>query len=215
MRQNDGSPPIGELDFPPNGASTLDEYNERALAKDAKRAAAQQATEKPPPPAILLTPAISRLEAAVIQQVELDCTELVANGSLQVPPGYSVANAMRSAGLKLLGVTDRNKRPALEVCTPASIIEALFSMIVQGLDPGRDQCHFIVHGNQLVCRRSSMGALSVARRAEPALEISSVAVFEGETITFKMVRGVRFVDTHESNPEAVARWRGHRRLRLG
>ena len=77
-------------------------------------------------------------------------------------------------------------------------------MIVQGLDPGRDQCHFIVHGNQLVCRRSSMGALSVARRAEPALEVSTVAVFEGETITFRMERGVRFVATHESNPEAVA-----------
>ena len=193
MPRNDGSPPpIGKLDFPPDGAL------ERVPQQDTL-------TEKPTPPAEPSTAhAIARLEASVVRQVEQDCAALVAGGSLQVPTDYSVANAMRSAGLKLLSVTDRNRRPALEVCTPASVVEALFSMVVQGLDPGRDQCHFIVHGNQLACRRSSMGALSVARRAEPALEISTIAVFEGDTITFRTERGVRFVDTHESNPEAVA-----------
>ena len=58
----------------------------------------------------------------VLQKIE----GFVKDGGLRLPENYSVANNMKSAWLVLQETTDRNNKPALEVCTKATIANALF-----------------------------------------------------------------------------------------
>src|SRR5690625_5427349 len=92
-------------------------------------------------------------EVAIIQK---DITDSV-NGSLArlqddgltLPPNYNASNALKSAFFRLQQVQDRQKRPALEVCTTESIANSLLDMVVQGLSPAKTQCYFIVYGTEL------------------------------------------------------------------
>ncbi|MFH2219090.1 MAG: recombinase RecT, partial [Pseudomonadota bacterium] len=72
---------------------------------------------------------------------------LQSEGEIHFPPDYSPQNALRSAWLILQNTQDRNKKPALEVCTKASVYNALFDMVITGLNPEKKQGYFIVYGN--------------------------------------------------------------------
>ena len=64
--------------------------------------------------------------------------EMKENDGFLLPKGYSAENALKSAYLVLQGVKDRNKRPALEVCTKPSIANTLLNMVIQGLSPAKE-----------------------------------------------------------------------------
>ena len=89
---------------------------------------------------------------------------LEQSNAIKMPNGYSPGNALKSAWLKLQTVQDRNKQPALQVCTRTSIINALFDMCIQGLSPAKNQCYFIVRGNALTLMRSYFGTCAVLKR---------------------------------------------------
>ena len=79
----------------------------------------------------------------VLSLVKKDTVDIVAakvrefqeRGELHFPPNYSAENAMKAAWLKLQETTDRNGKPALQVCTKDSIANALLKMVVYGLTP--------------------------------------------------------------------------------
>lgn len=132
-----------------------------------------------------------------LAMVKKDTVDVVASkvrefqerGELHFPAGYSPDNAMKSAWLILQETKDRNKRPALEVCTRDSVANALLDMVVQGLNPSKKQCYFIVYGNQLVCMRSYFGTMGVTKRVTGANSIDAAVIYEGDEVEYEMVNG--------------------------
>lgn len=99
---------------------------------------------------------------------------------LALPAGYSLNNALKAAWFKLEGTKDRSGRPALQVCTNTSIGMALMDMAVQGLSPAKNQCYFIVYGNELQMQRSYFGTIAALKRLERVKDIDAQVVHEGD-----------------------------------
>lgn len=149
----------------------------------------------------------SPLQAAktLVDQTAEAISGLVHSGKLLLPSNYSVENALKSAWLTLQEVKDKNQKPALEVCTKASIVNALMDMAVQGLNPAKKQCYFIVYGNQLTMQRSYFGDVSiVTERIIPGSEVFAACVYEGDELEYEIVRGQRRVTKHVQKLENVA-----------
>ena len=85
------------------------------------------------------TNAIAIVKKNVVDKVETRVREFQANNELDIPANYSPSNAMKSAWLILQEVKDRNGKPAIEVCTKASMANALLDMVVQGLNTAKTQ----------------------------------------------------------------------------
>ncbi|CAM4018812.1 recombinase RecT [Mesobacillus zeae] len=111
------------------------------------------------------------------------------SGELHFPANYSPENAMKSAWLILQNVQDRNKQPALNVCTKDSIANSLLDMVVQGLNPAKKQGYFIVYGNQLTFQRSYFGTMAVTKRVTGAKSIDAAVIYEGDDVDYEMVNG--------------------------
>lgn len=119
------------------------------------------------------------------------------NGELDLPPNYSPSNALKSAWLMLQGVKDRDDNPALQVCTRTSIANALLNMVIQGLNPAKDQCYFIVYGTTLTLQRSYHGARAVALRVDDRLDdIYAEVIYKGDELDFDINLGQRYPGTH-------------------
>jgi recombination protein RecT len=126
--------------------------------------------------------------------------ELEKAGRITFPKNYSVENALQSAYLILQTTEDKEGRPALEVCTKVSVANALFDMVVQGLNPQKKQCYFIVRGNKLCLDRSYFGEVAVLKRVIPGIKDEDVfanVIYVGdvveiiqdpETLRFRLVK---------------------------
>jgi len=90
--------------------------------------------------------------------------EHVKNGTIIVPEGFNYISAINSAMYLLSEATDKNGRPALEVCTAKSINYSLTKMVLLGLNPMLKQGYFIVYGNELQFMPSYFGDRAMAER---------------------------------------------------
>lgn len=118
-------------------------------------------------------------------------------GELTLPANYSPENALKSAWLTIQETVDRNKKPALEVCTQNSFANALLTMVVQGLNPDKKQCYFIVYGNKLLCQRSYFGAASVAKRVNSnVLDFNPQPIYEGDNVEMEIRNGKTYITKH-------------------
>lgn len=123
------------------------------------------------------------------------------NGELIFPADYVPENALKAAQLKLYEVYDKNNRPALEVCTKESIANALLSTVVQGLNPDKKQCYYIVRGNKLCMDRSYFGDAHVAMTVDRNIaDIVPKVVYEGDEIEVETVKGKDIVTYHKTDP---------------
>lgn len=111
------------------------------------------------------------------------------SGELHFPPNYSPENAMKSAWLTLQGIQDKNRKPALEVCTKDSIANSLLDMVVQGLNPSKKQGYFIVYGNSLTFQRSYFGTMAVTKQVSGARSIDAAVIYEGDEVDYEMNNG--------------------------
>jgi len=126
------------------------------------------------------------------------------SGELHFPPDYSPQNALKSAWLTIQATTDMNKKPALEVCTIGSIYNALFDMVITGLNPAKKQGYFIVYGKNLVFQRSYFGSETLAKRVNPDIaDIVAEVVYEGDTFTYSIRNGQKIVSDHKQTLESV------------
>src|SRR5690625_2794712 len=136
---------------------------------------------------------MSNKQVAIIQK---DITDSV-NGSLArlqedgltLPPNYSASNALKSAFFKLQEVKDRQKRPALDVCTKDSIANSLLDMVVQGLSPAKTQCYFIVYGTELQMSRSYFGTQAVLKRLTNVKDIWANVIYQDDVFDYEIGRG--------------------------
>ena len=116
-------------------------------------------------------------------------TEYVTGGQLHLPANYSAANALKAAMLSLENVTDRKGNPALLVCNPNSIATALLDTVVQGLDPGKKQCYYIVYGNKLTMQRSYFGDVHLAKAKNPEIyDIYADVVYQDDEFEYRKKR---------------------------
>ncbi|MEH6944383.1 recombinase RecT [Bacillus sp. JJ722] len=132
-----------------------------------------------------------------LAMVKKDTVDVVAHkvrefqekGEIHFPTNYSPENAMKSAWLTLQNTVDRNKKPALDVCTKDSIANSLLDMVVQGLNPAKKQGYFIVYGNQLTFQRSYFGTMAVTKSLTGARDIDASVIYDGDEVDYEIVNG--------------------------
>lgn len=100
---------------------------------------------------------------------------------LSLPKNYNASNALNAAFLELQKVQDRNHRPALEVCSHDSIVKSLLDMTLQGLSPAKDQCYFIVYGNELQMQRSYFGTVAAVKRLDGVQKVRAEVVHQDDS----------------------------------
>lgn len=132
----------------------------------------------------------------VVQTVAKQVRGYMERKQLLLPEDYSPENALKSAWLVLQSVADRDGKPALQVCTQASMANALLDMVVQGLNPAKRQCYFIVYGKSLTCQRSYFGDQALVERVMPGCEIYSGVVYEGDEFEYDILRGRKLISLH-------------------
>ena len=126
------------------------------------------------------------------------------NKELDLPPNFSPSNALKSAWLILQNTLDKTKRPVLEVCTKASIANALLDTVVQGLNPAKKQCYYIAYGNQLTMQRSYLGTKAVCLRVDKSLyDIYAEPVYKGDNLEYTIIRGQRIIEKHTQKLENI------------
>lgn len=121
-----------------------------------------------------------------------------------MPKDYSFENALKSAHLVLQQTVDRNKRPALEVCSKESIHQAILYMAIQGLNPAKVQCYFTVYGTKLVCMVSQYGDVAVAMRVNPDIkDIRAACIYKGDEIEIAIEAGMKVIKKHSQTFESL------------
>ncbi|MGK0554493.1 recombinase RecT [Macrococcus capreoli] len=126
--------------------------------------------------------------------------DLESKGDLKFPINYSPENAMKSAMLQLQELKGSKKegyKPALEIATPTSVANALMDMVVQGLNPMKNQGYFIMYENKVQFQRSYLGTMSVTKRVTGCEEINASVIFEGDDVKYKTKNG-KIVDLEHS-----------------
>ncbi|HEL1013716.1 TPA: recombinase RecT [Streptococcus equi subsp. zooepidemicus] len=144
--------------------------------------------------------------ASEIVTIQKDITDIVnskismlENEGLVIAPNYAPANALKSAFFKILKTKDRNKRPALEVCTKDSIANSLLEMVTQGLSPAKNQCYFIVYGNELQLQRSYFGTMAVLLQQKKIKSIKAEVIYEGDEFELEIVDGEKKFKKHSTH----------------
>ena len=107
---------------------------------------------------------------------------LQAKGAIDFPNNYSVGNALKSAYLILQEAKTREKKPVLQVCTQDSIANALLDMVVQGLNPTKQQCYFIPYGNQLTLSRSYLGTIALTKRLKGVKDVVAYPIYKNDKL---------------------------------
>lgn len=102
-----------------------------------------------------------------------------------VPKDYNYVNAIKASMLVLADLKDRNGRPALEVCTPVSIQQAIFKMSQKGLSAANKTCYFLVRGDQLCCDESYFGKVLQVKRIYPNWEPCPRVIYEGDDFAYE------------------------------
>lgn len=126
-------------------------------------------------------------------------------GQIKIPENFIVENAVKSAFIVLEEVTDRNRKPALAVCTRDSIRKAIFSMVIQSLNPLKKQCYFVVRGQTLHVVRSYMGAIVTAKMVDRRImDVRADVVYKGDDFVFEMVNGVKRIKKHSQTMESMS-----------
>ena len=129
--------------------------------------------------------------------------QLEQSKTIKMPAGYNPGNALKAAWLKLQTVVDKNKKPALEVCTRVSIANSLFDMCIQGLTPAKNQCYFIVRGNELTLMRSYFGTAAVLKRLNGVEDVFAQVVYKGDVFEYIIDGGNIVVTKHEQKLENI------------
>ena len=127
---------------------------------------------------------------------------MTVSKDLALPEGYNAGTALKLAFLKIKETVDKNGKNALEVCTTDSVSRSLLDMCIQGLDPSKRQCYFIVYGNQLSLFRSYFGTQAALRRAVPSVyKIVTDLVHHGDQVEWAVSQfGERYVSRIVTDP---------------
>ncbi|WP_445448716.1 recombinase RecT [Enterococcus faecalis] len=150
-------------------------------------------------------------ELAVLQKDITDIVlgkvaELESQG-VQLPQNYNAANALKQAFFKIneaeisfkngggLYMEKYGNTPAGK----ASVANALLDMIQQGLNPGKNQCYFIVYGAKLQLSRSYFGTQVALKRLGEIKDVWANVVYEGDEFEIEMDRDREVLKIHKTS----------------
>jgi len=123
---------------------------------------------------------------------------------LVIPPRYAANNALMAAMFKIKETVNRDKQPALSVCKPDSIKQAVMEMLTKGLDPNKQMCYFIVYGDRLTLFESYFGIIHRLKEANPEVkDVYSEVVYNRDKFSYSMKQGHKIITNHEQAPENV------------
>ena len=139
----------------------------------------------------------------MVEKVLTKVNSLKEIGGIALPPDYSAENALRSAWLILQEMKDKANLPVLQSSTPDSIANSLFNMVVQGLNPAKHQCSFILYGNKLTLQREYAGSIALARRYSSMKNIYAGVIYKGDVFEFAIdtTTGMKKITSHAQRME--------------
>ncbi|MGS3162263.1 recombinase RecT [Enterococcus sp. MFKCC-BF.UR33] len=142
------------------------------------------------------------IQRSLDEQVISNLGRLQEQG-LEMPPGYSPQNALKSAFFELTNNTGENllQMAANNQEMKTSISNALLDMVIQGLSPAKKQCYFIKYGNKVQLMRSYFGTMAVLDRVTGGADITPVVVRQGDEFEVAMDGPNMVVKKHETKFE--------------
>lgn len=131
--------------------------------------------------------AIAVIEKDITDVVLKRIDGLVTGKQLMLPKNYSAENALKEAFLIIKKTTNKDNKPALEVCTKDSIANSLLDMCIQGLNPVKKQAYFIVYGKELQLQRSYFGTERALKNVIPSVvKVPVQVIYEGDEIEYEI-----------------------------
>lgn len=106
------------------------------------------------------------------------------NGSVILPPNYDVNDAVKALYLKALQTTNKQGKPALDVCTVESIEQVVQNYVSRGLNVAKNQCYLVCYGNTLTLQDSYFGKEKQAK-AYAGVDIHSNVIYKGEEVSIE------------------------------
>lgn len=147
---------------------------------------------------------LSVLQKDITDSVVSRINELQEVGAVTLPKSYAVGNELKMAWFALQEVVDRNKKPALQVCTKDSIANALLKMAIQGLSVWKKQGDFIVYDNKLSFEREYHGTIALALRTGKVKDVPEAEViYEGDIFKYRIVNGKKEIVEHSQELENI------------
>ena len=147
---------------------------------------------------------LSVLQKDITDSVVSRINELQEVGALSLPKTYAVGNELKMAWFVLQEVVDRDKKPALQVCSKSSIANALLKMAIQGLSVWKKQGDFIVYGNKLSFEREYHGTIALALRTGTVIAVPEAEViYENDIFKYRIVNGKKEVIEHSQELENI------------
>jgi len=149
------------------------------------------------------------VRGTVVEDVGKQIEALQKEGKLALPANFAAQNALMSAWLILQETVDRNKVPVLQSCSRPSIVNSLLDMVIQGLNPAKDQCYFIAFGKKLTCMRSYFGSMAIVKNLAGAKDVYGEIIYVGDEFTYEIKNGNKKVISHTQrfaniDPEKIA-----------
>lgn len=132
---------------------------------------------------------VNKQEVAIRNDVGtqvINAVDELNKAGFTMPKDYSYVNAIKASLLVLKDLKDKDKRPALEVCTQNSIASALFRMATKGLDASKSTCYFLVRGNQLCMQESYYGKIMQVKRIYQDFDPHPVVIHEGDEFVYEI-----------------------------
>jgi len=131
--------------------------------------------------------AIALLEKDITDSVLKRVNGLVAGKQLMLPQNYSAENALKEAFLIIKKTVDKDKHLAMDVCTKDSIANALLDMTIQGLNPVKKQCYFIVYGKELQLDSSYFGVERALKNVIPSItKVPVQVIYQGDEVEYQI-----------------------------
>lgn len=128
--------------------------------------------------------ALKRFQEETTEQVLERIKFMQEAGAIKLPANYAAGNAIKLGWLYLMEVTDKNGKPAVEVCTKESICNAFLKMAIKGLSVAKKQCYFIVRGAKLCLDEDYRGNLMIAKRDTEIADVNPQVIYEGDTFVY-------------------------------
>lgn len=137
--------------------------------------------------------------AQVIQRVDS-----LLQAGFSMPADYNHVNAIKASMLVLNEMRDKKTNmPVLSVCSPASVLSALFEMVTKGLDVSKKQGNFIKRGDKLCFDDSYYGMIIQVKRIYPNFDPHPRVIYQGDVVEYDTDNktGTRFLKKHEQKLE--------------
>ncbi|WP_438310886.1 recombinase RecT [Sporosarcina sp. FA9] len=140
------------------------------------------------------TQSVALIQKDITDDVNIALTKLQEEG-LALPTNYNYSNALKSAFFALSNNAGGN---LLEICSKASIANALLDMVTQGLSPAKTQCYFINYNKTCKLNRSYFGTQAVLKRLTNVKDIWANVIYQDDVFDYENDRGREKLVSHKT-----------------